>query len=64
MVSVLNGISTEVDTFSRNTVRPSMSLRMPSSDRCERAKMRLVNPLPSRMSPSSRCSVSIEMLPS
>ncbi len=60
----LKGISTEVDTFSRNTVRPSISLRMFSRDRCDRAKMRLVSPLPSRISPSSRCSVSIEMLPS
>src|SRR4051812_11816539 len=35
-----------------------------SSERWERAKMRLVRPLPSRIRPSSRCSVSIEMLPS
>ena len=30
----------------------------------ERAKMRLVSPLPSRIKPSRRCSDSIEMLPS
>ena len=47
-----------------NTVRPSISLRMFSSERCERAKMRLVSPLPSRIRPRSRCSVSMEMLPS
>jgi hypothetical protein len=44
LVSALNGISTEVETFSRKTVRPSISLRMFSSERCERAKMRLVSP--------------------
>ncbi len=59
-----DGISTEVETFSRNTVRPSISLRMFSRERCDRAKIRLVSPLPSRISPSSRCSVSMEMLPS
>ena len=64
LVSALKGISTEVETFSRNTVRPSISLRMLSRERCERAKMRLVRPLPSRISPRRRCSVSIEMLPS
>ena len=47
-----------------NTVRPSISFRMFSRDRCDRAKMRLVRPFPSRMRPSSKCSVSIEMLPS
>ena len=56
--------STEVETFSRNTVRPSISLRIFSRERCERAKIRLVSPLPSRMRPRSRCSVSIDMLPS
>jgi hypothetical protein len=64
LVSVLKGISTEVETFSRNTVRPSISFRMFSSERCERAKIRLVSPFPSRISPSRRCSVSMEMLPS
>jgi hypothetical protein len=64
LVSALNGISTDVETFSRKTVRPSISLRMFSRDRCERAKIRLVSPLPSRISPSRRCSVSMEMLPS
>ena len=47
-----------------NTVRPSISLRMLSRDRWERAKMRLVSPLPSRINPRRRCSVSMEMLPS
>ena len=31
---------------------------------CDRAKMGLVYPFPSRTNPRSRCSVSIEMLPS
>src|SRR5207244_11234413 len=35
-----------------------------SSERWERAKMRLVRPLPSRINPRRRCSVSMEMLPS
>jgi hypothetical protein len=64
LVSALKGISTDVDTFSRKTVRPSISLRMFSSDRWDRAKIRLVRPLPSRIRPNSKCSVSIEMLPS
>jgi hypothetical protein len=64
LVSALKGISTEVETFSRNTVRPSISLRMLSRERWERAKIRLVSPLPSRISPRRRCSVSMEMLPS
>src|SRR5260370_969020 len=38
----------KVSTSVENTVRPSISLRMFSSDRCGRAKMRLVSPLPSR----------------
>ena len=63
LVSALKGISTEVETFSRKTVRPSISLRMFSRDRCERAKIRLVSPcLPG--SARRRCSVSIETLPS
>jgi hypothetical protein len=35
-----------------------------SRDRWERAKIRLVSPFPSRIRPSRRCSVSIDMLPS
>ena len=38
--------------------------RRSASDRCARAKMRLVSPFPSRMRPSSKCSVSIDTLPS
>lgn len=57
-------MSTDVDTFSRNTVRLSISFRMLSSDSDDRAKMRLVSPFPSRINPRSRCSVSICELPS
>ncbi len=64
LVSALNGMSTDVDTFSRSTVRPSISLRTESSTTSERAKIRLVRPLPSRMRPSNRCSVSMDTLPS
>src|SRR5690242_4237364 len=56
--SLLKGRSTEVETFSRIVVCPSICLRMDSTDACERRK-RLVNALSSRNRPSSRCSVSI-----
>src|SRR5580765_541600 len=56
--SLLKGRSTDVETFSRIVVCPSICLRMDSTDACERRK-RLVNALSSRNRPSSRCSVSI-----
>jgi len=57
-VSALKGISTDVETFGKQ-VRPSISFRMFSSERCERAKIRLVSHWPSRMSEQG-CSVSRE----
>jgi hypothetical protein len=51
------------DLFAKD-VRPSISLRMLSRERCDRAKIRLVSPLPSRINPRRRCSVSMEILPS
>ena len=57
-----SGRSIEVETFSRMVVRPSISLRMLSIEEEFRRK-RLVRFLSSRISPSSRCSVSIVVLP-
>src|ERR1043166_7997586 len=56
--SLLSGRSTDVDTFSRIVVCPSICLRMDSTEACERKK-RLVSALSSRNSPSSKCSVSM-----
>ena len=57
-------MSTEVETLSRYRARPSISLRIDSMERWLLEKMREVRPLPSRMRPRSRCSVSMELLPS
>ncbi len=59
-----SGMSTEVETLSRYRARPSISFRMVSIERWLLLKRREVSPLPSRMRPSRRCSVSMELLPS
>jgi len=57
------GRSTEVETFSRISVRPSISLRMLSIEAFALGKKRLVRFLSSRISPRRRCSVSMYGLP-
>jgi hypothetical protein len=56
--SLERGRSTEVETFSRMVVWPSICWRMDSTEACERRK-RLVSALSSRSRPSNRCSVSM-----
>ncbi len=53
-----SGRSTEVDTFSRIVVCPSICFRIDSTDACDRKK-RFVSALSSRSNPSSKCSVSM-----
>ena len=53
-----SGKSTDVETFSRMVVCPSICLRMDSTEACERRNL-LVSALSSRSNPNSRCSVSM-----
>ena len=53
-----SGRSTEVETFSRICVWPSICLRIDSTAACDR-RNRLASALSSRSRPSSRCSVSM-----
>ena len=52
LVSALKGISTDVETFSRNTVRPSISSADALEGQMERAKMRLSAPCPRGIVPA------------
>src|SRR5205814_1992402 len=63
LVSGASGNSTEVEIFSRKGARPSISLRMASSEVCARARKRAVRDLSSRMRPSRRCSGSMAGAP-
>ena len=63
-LSELSGMSTDVETLSRYSARPSISLRIDSMERWLLLKSREVRPLPSRISPRRRCSVSMPLLPS
>ena len=59
-----SGISTEVEIFSRTSVRAWISLRIASGSMSARASSLPVRPLFSRIRPSSRCSVSMVREPS
>ena len=56
--SLLNGRSTEVESFSRIVMCPSICFRVDSTESYERSNLK-VRPLSSRRSPNSRCSVSM-----
>ena len=59
MAAALNGISCEVDIVGPSGTRRSSSSRISSRAMPASAKRRVVSPLASRISPSSRCSVSM-----